>query len=66
MRDLTAKATELGKAEFETFRNKALPELRDRATNYKNQLEKDGRKDDAKQFWDRFVAWVAEVEKSAQ
>jgi hypothetical protein len=63
MRDLTAKASEMGKDQYENLRKQTLPDLREKAMRYKEQLEKDGKLTEAKQFWDRFLAWANEVEK---
>lgn len=63
MRDLSGKASELGKAQYDSLRKQLLPELRAKAVQFKEQLEKDGKLTEAKQFWDRFVAWANEVEK---
>lgn len=54
-------ARKMGDAHWETFRREKLPALEQEARRYKEQLEREGKVEDAKRFWEQFTAWVKEM-----
>jgi hypothetical protein len=60
-RQLAGKAAELGSEKAEAFWKENLPALRKKAEEYRDELERSGRLDEARQFWERFQAWVREI-----
>ncbi len=60
-RDLVDEAGRLSAEQARDFKEKKLPELRKKAIEIRNEMEKNGKKADAKAFWDSFVKWTESV-----
>jgi hypothetical protein len=54
-------ARRMGDEQWETFRRERLPALEKEARAYKERLEKDGRLDEARRFWEQFTAWLKQA-----
>jgi hypothetical protein len=65
IREYSEAAREMGQKEWETFKNDRLPALEKEALAVKERLEKEGKLEEARRFWQQFRAWVEEMLKRA-
>lgn len=61
VRDYSEAARRMGDAQWETFRREQLPKIEQQAREYVQQLERDGKLEEAKRFWEQFSAWLKEA-----
>lgn len=57
-RDFVDELGRLSADQAREFRERKLPELRKKALKIKEEMEKNGKKADAKAFWDSFAKWA--------
>ncbi len=63
MEEVAEQAGRLTAEEYREFRRKTVPGIREEARKHKGRLEREGRIDEAKRFWEAFTKWVEEVRK---
>ena len=54
-------ARKMGAEQWEAFRRERLPALEREARAYKERLEKEGKLEDARHFWQQFTAWLEQM-----
>ena len=58
VREYSETVRQMGDQQWETFKREQLPALRRQAEAYKEQLEKEGKLEEARRFWADFLKWV--------
>jgi hypothetical protein len=58
MRDFSAQARKISREKYAEFRDKQLPAIKEKALKYKEELDRQGKLKEAKEFWERFTKWL--------
>jgi hypothetical protein len=58
LRDFSAEARKISREKFAEFRDKQLPAIMEKALKYKEELDRQGKLKEAKEFWERFTKWL--------
>ena len=64
MRDFGDQARKIGREKMAELREKQLPAIKEKALKYKEELDRQGKIKEAREFWERFTHWLENPEQS--